>query len=81
MILNENEKLTCVQILNKLYNTWEPKTKEVKSKIYHGSKKGDEFSYELFFDESKLKWLPKKEAFKSYVMNFALKEFEDSVGW
>lgn len=81
MTLNENEKLTCVQILNKLYNTWAPKTKEVKGKHYHGSKKGDEFKYDLYFDENSLKWLPKKEAFKSYVLNFAIKEFEGVVGW
>lgn len=50
-----------------LKSRWVPNTKTESGYGYHGSNKGDEIEYTLYFDEFRCEWTTKDIAFEGYV--------------
>jgi len=71
LIESENFQLnTDVIMLNfimELKSKWNPKTKTKTGYGYHGSSKGDEIEYTLYFDEYRCEWTDINTAFQGYV--------------
>lgn len=55
------------EFLIKLKNEWNPKSKDFEGEGVHGSKKGETYSYTLYWDNKKCLWTSRESAFKSYV--------------
>jgi hypothetical protein len=58
---------TMHSFITELKSKWNPKTETIKGTCYHGSKKGDEIEYTLYFDEYRCEWTNKDRAFKGYI--------------
>lgn len=56
-----------VDFLLDLKYEWKPKTKKETGYGYHGSSKGDEIEYTLYFDEYNSNWTTKDMAFRGFV--------------
>ena len=53
--------------IDELKQNWKPKTETKKSYGYHGSSKGDEIEYTMYFDEYRCEWTTKDRAFQGLV--------------
>jgi hypothetical protein len=73
MNLNEpqNPQLNIGAVMHsfiaELKSKWNPKTETKTGYGYHGSSKGDEIEYTLYFDEYRCEWTTKDRAFQGYV--------------
>lgn len=56
-------------LLIALKSEWNPKSKEFDGEGIHGSRKGETYSYTLYWDQRKCLWTSKEMAFKSFVMD------------
>ena len=56
--------------IKKLRSTWNPKTKIENGYGYHGSSKGSETEYTLYFDEYRCEWGSKDRAFQGLVFKY-----------
>ena len=52
------------RFLSELKENWKPKTETKTGYGYHGSSKGDEIEYTLYFDSYRCEWTTKDRAFK-----------------
>ena len=53
--------------IGELKSKWNPETETKTGYGYHGSRKGDEIEYTLYFDEYRCEWTTKDRAFQGYV--------------
>jgi hypothetical protein len=56
-------------LLSELKKKWIPRTKTENGYGYHGSSKGDEITYTLYFDVYSGNWTTKNMAFRGFVFN------------
>lgn len=68
---------TLKEIIDELKLKWVPKTKPQVGYGYHGSNKGDEIEFTLYFDEYRCEWTTKDIAFKGYVFSYINKFIEN----
>lgn len=64
-----NSELGAVmpRFLAELKENWKPETKTETGYGYHGSSKGDENEYTLYFDSYRCEWTTKDRAFQGLV--------------
>ena len=55
------------RFISELKRNWNPKTKTETVYGYHGSSKGDEIEYTLYFDEYRCEWTTEYRAFQGLV--------------
>jgi hypothetical protein len=55
------------RFLAELEANWKPKTETKTGYGYHGSSKGDEIEYTLYFDSYRCEWTTKNRAFQGLV--------------
>ncbi len=55
------------RFLSELKENWKPKTETKTGYGYHGSSKGDEIEYTMYFDEYRCEWTTKDRAFQGLV--------------
>jgi hypothetical protein len=55
------------RFLAELKANWKPKTETKTGYGYHGSSKGDEIEYTLYFDSYRCEWTTKDRAFQGLV--------------
>lgn len=53
--------------ISELAETWEPKTEVNSDYVPHGSNKGEEVIYVLYYDEYRSEWTTKDRAFQGMV--------------
>ena len=65
----ENLNISAVMhnFITELKSKWNPKTETKTGYGYHGSSKGDEIEYTVYFDEYRSEWTTKDRAFQGYV--------------
>ena len=63
----KNGKLPIHSFIAELKSKWNPETETKTGYGYHGSSKGDEIEYTLYFDEYRCEWTTKDIAFQGYV--------------
>ncbi len=55
------------RFISELKQNWKPKTETKIGYGYHGSSKGDEIEYTMYFDEYRCEWTTKDTAFQGLV--------------
>ena len=55
------------RFLSDLKANWKPRTETKTGYGYHGSSKGDEIEYTMYFDEYRCEWTTKDRAFQGLV--------------
>ena len=55
------------RFLSDLKENWKPKIESKTGYGYHGSSKGDEIEYTMYFDEYRCEWTTKDRAFQGLV--------------
>jgi hypothetical protein len=63
-------ELTINDLITNLKKNWVPKTKVKTGYGYHGSSKGDEVEYTMYFDEFRQEWTTKDRAFQGLVFGY-----------
>jgi hypothetical protein len=53
--------------IGEIKENWKPKTKTETGYGYHGSSKGDEIEYTLYFDEYRCEWGSEDRAFQGFI--------------
>lgn len=65
--MTNEELLTIKNFISKLRDNWKPKKETKTGYGYHGSKKGDEIKYTVYFDEYRTEWTTEDRAFEGLV--------------
>ena len=54
--------------IEELRINWDPKKETRTGFHYHGTKSGDKFEYEVYFDNYRCEWTDEKRAFQGFVI-------------
>jgi len=65
--MQHTKELTINELITNLKKDWKPKTEVKTGYGYHGSIKGDEIEYTMYFDEFRYEWTTKDRAFQGLM--------------